>query len=90
VNRRHAVEIFVDGAHQHLLPKALDRLGRLPLLLEPLRHRDGIEIPTACTLVPQRQQPFREAHFVSEGETAHPGERLREMKRRWEHPRPQP
>ena len=36
----HAVQIFVDRAHQHLPPKSLDGTRGLVFLKQPVEHRD--------------------------------------------------
>ena len=44
VRGSHAIQFFVDRAHQHLPPETLDGARRLALLFQPVEHGDAVEI----------------------------------------------
>ena len=47
VDRRHAVQIFVHRADQHLPPEAVDGVRRLALLQQPVEHADAVQVLAA-------------------------------------------
>ena len=46
VRRGHAIQLFIDGADQHLTPVAFDGAFGLALFAEPVEHGDAVEIGT--------------------------------------------
>ena len=60
----HTVQIFVDGAHQHLPPEAVDGARRLALLQQPVEHADAVEIFAARAFAAQRGHGARDADLV--------------------------
>jgi hypothetical protein len=67
----HAVEIFVDRAHQHLPPEAVDRARRLPLLQQPVAHADFVQILPPCALAANCPEPARDGQLVAHIQTFH-------------------
>src|SRR5689334_25096998 len=53
--RRHALQFFVDGAQEYLSPKSIDRLPGLILFMQPVEHRDVVEIGAAPIFGANRQ-----------------------------------
>src|ERR1051325_433025 len=44
VLRGHAIQFFIDRTYQHLTPETFDGALRLVLLLQPIEHRDFVEV----------------------------------------------
>jgi len=82
----HAVEVFVDGAHQDLTPETIDGLGGLAFLQEPIEHTDALEIGAARALALQRQKGARDGELIGLVEKRHGQKRIGEVKRGREAP----
>ena len=82
VDRRHTVQVFVDGADQHLPPEAVDGVRRLPLLQQPVEHADAIQIFAPRAFPPQRHEGARDGELVGATEALHPQEGFGEVQRR--------
>jgi len=64
VTRRHALQVFVHGADQHLVPEAADGRFGLALFAEPLEYGDPIQVRTLLPLAPDGQKPACNPDFV--------------------------
>ena len=82
MNRRHAVQVLIDGADQHLPPEAVDGVRRLPLLQQPVEHADAVQILAPGALAAQGQQRARDAGLVGAAEAIHSQESAGEMEGR--------
>src|SRR5260370_9651622 len=82
VKRRRAIQVFVDGADQHLAPEAADRALGLAFLAKPIEHGDALEIRALLILAPDRQQPAGDRKLVGQGQERELAKTSREMKRR--------
>src|SRR6266540_6772950 len=63
--RSHPVELLIHRADQHLPPKPLHHARRLPLLLQPLGHRDRIQILAPTELPLQRRHPANQRDLLA-------------------------
>src|ERR1700733_749225 len=68
VRRGHAIQIFIDGAHEHLPPIALYRGFCLALLMQPVEHADAIEIGAPEALLRNRADRTRDSDLVRHAE----------------------
>ena len=62
------MQLFVDGADQHLPPETLDESRGLVMLLEPGLHGDLVEIMAGEALSAHREQPAAEGDFLAQRE----------------------
>ena len=60
----HAVELLIDGADQDLPPESLDGGRGLPLLAEPVAHRNVVQIAAHIVLTAQRKEAARDGQLV--------------------------
>ena len=78
---RHAVQVFVDGADQHLPPEAVDGVRRLALLQQPVEHADAVQILAPRAFPAQGQEGAGDGEFVGGAEALHSQERPGEVER---------
>ena len=78
----HAIELFVDGAEQHLPPEALQGDGALLLFAKPREHRDLVEIRAGLVFGLDGEQAASHVDLVTEGKKAKASERFGEVQRR--------
>ena len=79
----HAVQVLIDGAHQHLAPEAVDGARRLALLQQPVEHADAVQVLAARAFAAQGQQARARCPFVARGPgSCMPQKRPGEMQRR--------
>ncbi len=76
---RHAVQVFVDGADQHLPPEAVDGVGRLALLQEPVEHADTIQILAPGAFPAQGHEGAGDGELVGAAEALHAEEGFGEV-----------
>ena len=61
---RHAVQVLVDRAHQHLAPEAADGALGLAFFTQPVEHRDTLQIAAPAMLAPDGEQRARDGEFI--------------------------
>ncbi len=81
----HAVELLIDRADQHLAPESLDGARRLTLFLQPLLHRDFVQIG-APTLAIDGTNRAGDGKFFGEVQERELKKRFREMIGGRQHP----
>ena len=78
----HAVQIFVDGAHQNLIPEAPDGALGLALFPQPIEHRDSIQILAPAMLAADSPERAADGELVAHTEKGQIPEAPREVQRR--------
>ncbi len=82
VDGRHLVQVLVDGADQNLPPEAVDGVGSLAFLQQPVEHADAVEVLAPGTFTAQREQGAADRDLVGGAEALHGEERLGKMQGR--------
>src|SRR3954468_2154304 len=85
MNCSHLVQFFVHGADQHLTPEALDGALGLALLLEPVEHRNRIQVLALEALARNGAHSPADRDLIRKVQILEAEERTREMGWRRKH-----